>query len=292
MIKKNLVRDNKRITYFFSISAIIIILNAQNILGATNTTVPLPPFPTNPQATTSTDITNIVIQENIKTRMEIKQYCDQKIASMIDQVKTEGANIVGRNFAEMDRRVHELATKLFIKAIIGTFATILLAQLIFYILKRRVEKKHMPRAMNFKEYPVSPTQAGIIVKPVEPELTPPIPTTSQQTTQSSPTNQSTRELPTFPELQQPILLSPKEKEKIIKEQEEIDARKRKEAEKKMNKLIDEHNKNRKQNDKLKKKLSKPEQTKKSLETKHEEIQKEIDQISKEYKLSIPQKKSE
>ena len=291
MIKKDHPKnyDKKRITYFFLISAIIIILNAQNILGA-NTTAPLPPFPTNPQAVATTDVTNIVIQENIKTRMEIKQYCDAKIQSMIDQVKTEGANIIGQNFAEFDRRIHETAQKLFIKTIIAVFSTILLAQLIFYIIKRRIEKKHMPRAMTFKEYPISPTKAGIIVKPAEPELTPPIPTTSQQTTPSSPTSQSPRELPTFPELQQPILLSPKEREKIIKEQEEINKKKRKEAEKKMSKLINEHNKNRKKTTKINKKLSKPEQTKKSLDEEHKEIQKEIDEISKEYQLSIPTKK--
>jgi hypothetical protein len=285
MIKKDhlKIKDKKRINYFFFLT-VILILNTKIILGANNT-APLPPFPTNPQAIATTDVTNIVIQENIKTRMEIKQYCDQKITSMIETVKTEGANIVGKNFAEMDRRVHELATKLFIKAILGTFSTILLAQLVFYILKRRIEKKHMPRAMTFKEYPISPTQAGIIAQEKQPEPVPPIPTTSIL----NPNQQQARELPTFPELKQPIILSPKEREKIIREQEEIDQKKRKEAEKKMAKLIDEHNKNRKQSSKIKKKLMKPEQTKAELDAEHEELQKEIERISKEYQLSAPPK---
>ena len=273
MIKKeHPMMDKKRIIYYFFLITITIILNTQTIHAA-NTTI-LPPFPTNPQPTTI-DISNVVVQENIKTRMEIKQYCDQKIATMIETVKTQGQSFIGQNFAEFDRRIHALATTLFIKAIIATFTTILLAQLVYYIIKRKIEKKHLPRATYFKEIPLSPTQAGIIPTQIQPEITPPMPPRTD-----------TRELPTFPELRQPILLSPKEKEKIIKEQEEIDKKKKKEAEKKLAKLIDEHNKNRKQHTKLKKKLQKPEQTEEQLTKEHEELQKQIEQLSKEFQIPI------
>lgn len=321
------------IKYSFLLFAIIFILNTQIILGATNSSVPLPNFPTNPQAIANTDITNIVIQENIKTRMEIKQYCDQKIAIMIETVKTEGKDIIGKNFAEFDKRIHELSQKLFIKMIIGVFSTVLLACLIYYIIRRRIEKKHMPRAMHFREVSISPTQIGLIAEPMKQEITPPIPritpqaptpqTTSTPAPAGTQTNASANELPifpqaelsppippqtpltpeqqlsqlytkqyqqpTFPNLQQPIILSPRERDQIIREQEQVEAKRKKEAEKKLNKLIDEHNRVNKLRKKLKEKLSKPEQTKIELDAEKENIDKEIDEISKKYGLVIPRK---
>jgi hypothetical protein len=312
------LKDKKKITYFFLLFAIIFILNTQNILGATNTSVPLPPFPNNPQATASQDATNIIIQENIKTRMEIKQYCDQKIATMIETVKTEGQNFIGQNFAEFDKRIHELSNKIFIKIIIGIFSTVLLACIVYYIIKRKIEKKHMPRAMNFREVAISPNQVGLIAEPMKTEITPPIPrikpiaptpttndlptfpqtelsppippqaplTQQQQLTQLY--NQQYQQ-PTFPNLQQPIILSPRERDRIIREQEEVERRRKKEAEKKLNKLIDEHNRVNKQRKKLKEKLSKPEQEKIELDAEHENIDKEIEEISKKYGIVIPRK---
>ena len=213
-----LKKDKKRITYFFLLITIILTLNSQ-IIHAED--VPLPPFPTTTQVTQTTDVTNIIIQENIKTRMEIKQYCDQKIQTMIDTVRTDGQNFIGQNFAEFDIRIHELAQKLFIKTIIAAFTTILLAQLVFYIIKRKIDKKHMPRATIIKEIPITPTQAGIIIKEKTPIPTPPTP----------PNQPKEKELPTLPELQQPILLSTKEREKILREQEEIEKRKKEEGRK-------------------------------------------------------------
>jgi hypothetical protein len=271
-----LKKDKKRITYFFLTITILllIILNTQ-IIHAEN--VPLPPFPTTTQVTQTTDVTNIIIQENIKTRMEIKQYCDQKIQTMIDTVRTDGQNFIGQNFAEFDRRIHELAQKLFIKVILGAFTTILLAQLIFYIIKRKIDKKHMPRATIIKEISLSPTQAGIIIKENIPIPIPiPIP----------PNQPKEKELPTFPELQQPILLSPKEREKILREQEEIDKRKKEEAQRKLEKLIKEQNKKRKKLKKINKKLDKPEQTKKQLDDEHATLQKQINEISNQYNIPV------
>lgn len=324
MINKNHpIKDKKMIKYSFLLFAIIFILNTQNILGATNTSVPLPPFPTNPQAIANTDISNTIIQENIKTRMEIKQYCDQKIATMIETVKTEGKDIIGQNFAEFDRRIHELSQKLFIKMIIAVFTTILLACLVYYIIRRRIEKKHMPKAMHFREVSISPTQIGLIAEPMKTELSPPIPRITPQapTPANTPTpapagTQTTNDLPVFtkeelsppippqthqeapqqayqppvfPNLQQPIILSPREREQIIKEQEQVETKRKKEAEKKLAKLIDEHNRNIKQRKKLQKKLDKPEKTKLELDAEKENINKEIDDISKQYGFTIPRK---
>jgi len=327
------LRDKKKITYFFLLFAIIFILNTQNILGATNSSVPLPPFPNNPQATASQDVTNIIIQENIKTRMEIKQYCDQKIATMVETVKTEGQSFIGQNFAEFDRRIHELSNKIFIKIIIGIFSTVLLACLVYYIIKRKIEKKHMPRAMHFREVAISPNQVGLIAEPMKTEITPPIPRikpiaptpettitpmpagmTTAQTTNELPSFPQTElsppippqapltqqqqlsqlyaqqyQQPTFPNLQQPIILSPRERDRIIREQEEVERKRKKEAEKKLNKLIDEQNRVNKQRKKLKEKLSKPEQTKIGLDAEHENLDKEIDEISKKYGLVVPRK---
>jgi hypothetical protein len=252
----------------------------------------------------------VIIQENIKTRMEIKQYCDQKIATMIETVKTEGKDIIGSNFAEFDRRIHELSQKLVIKMIIAIFTTILLACLVYYIIKRKIEKKHMPKAMNFREVSISPTQIGIIAEPIKTETTStPAPTIKPQTTtppkelpifpeaelspktplqihQEAP-QQAPYQPPTFPNLQQPIILSPRERDQIIREQEEVETKRKKEAEKMIDKLLTEHNKIVNKRNKLQKKLKKPQQEKKELEENHDEIQKQIDDISQKYNIKIP-----
>jgi hypothetical protein len=208
--------------------------------------------------------------------------------------------------------------------IIAVFTTILLACLVYYIIRRRIEKKHMPKAMHFREVSVSPTQIGLIAEPIKKELTPPIPRITPQapTPETTPTippagtqtttlpnelpifqqtelslpiptqtqqqaSQQDYQLPAFPNLQQPIILSPRERDQIIREQEVVEEKRKKEAEKKLNKLIDEHNKNAKLRKKLKKKLDKPEQTKIELDAEHENLEKEINEISKKYNITIP-----
>jgi hypothetical protein len=282
--------NNKPINILFFIILSIIILTPTMVKAQTT---PLPNFPTNPVTTTNTDITNVIIQENIKTRLEIKQYCDNKITTMIETVKTEGANIIGKNFQEFDRRINEAITKIFIKATIGVFITILLSLLTYYIIKRKIEKKHLPRATIFKEYPLTPTKAGIITNQNNPSTSQ---STSNKKTETEtlppleeppiPPNKP-QELPTFPELQQPILLSPIEKDKMIREQEKINERRKKEAEKQLQKLVDQHNKNRKIHEKLTKKLSKPEEEAKRMQAEHEEIEKKINEISKNYDINVP-----
>lgn len=293
MIKNPPTKNKKLITYLFFLIIITTIITPTT--KADN--VPPPILPTT--ISTNTELSNIVIQENIKTRMEIKQYCDQKIANMIETVKTEGKNIIGQNFAEFDRRLQEAKQKIFIQIIIGTFATILLAQLTHYIIKRKIEKKHPPRATIFKEYPITPTQAGIIQPKPPTEMS-----TFQSTLTKNPVNQTEtaqtpltppippnhpKELPTFPELQQPILLSPLEKEKIRREQEIVDKRRKEEAEKELQKIIDTHNKNRKKHQKLMKKLSKPEEEARRMQTEHEELEKKMQTISEEHNIKIPQR---
>lgn len=233
---------------------------------AETTTINLP-------TSSSVETTNIILQENVKTRLEIKQYCDNKIDYMVSLVKTEGADIVGQNFRELDRRIQETSTKLFIKAVIGVFCAILLSQLVFYIIKRKVERKHLLRATSFKERTINPEKAGYVqLKQKTDDLEVPKPPIIKEELKG--------ELPSFPEVQ-PRIMSWQEKEWIEKQKNKELAKRREEAKKKLNELIKIHNKNREHNKKLEKKLSKPSEEKQKLDEEHERIQKQIDKIKEE-----------
>ena len=232
--------------------------------------------PINLPTSSSVETTNMILQENVKTRLEIKQYCDNKIDYMVNLVKTEGANMIGQNFAELDRRIQQISTKLFIKACIGVFCTLLLSQLVFYIIKRKIERKHLLRATSFKERTINPEKAGYI-RIKDEELEVPKPPIIKEELKG--------ELQSFPEVQ-PRIMSWQEKEWIEKQKNKEMAKQREEAKKKLNELIKIHNKNREYNKKLEKKLSRPSEEKQKLDEEHERIQKQIDKIMEEHNFQM------
>jgi len=97
------------------------------------------------QQQTSMIIANKITEEHVKTRNDLKQYCDHKTDLMVKTVETEGQEFIDENFRIFDKRIHDLAREFLIRFIIAVTASILLAQLLFYVIKRKIEKKELPR---------------------------------------------------------------------------------------------------------------------------------------------------
>ncbi|GAG24786.1 unnamed protein product [marine sediment metagenome] len=90
--------------------------------------------------TTDIDIRNIVIQENRQTRAEIKEYFDKKADKVFEAIKKDGQKFLDENFQAFDNMIHKLATEMLIRLVIGLITAILLAQIIWYLIKNAFEK--------------------------------------------------------------------------------------------------------------------------------------------------------
>ena len=104
-------------------------------------TLILPIIQADTPAVTTQETTNRVIQEHIRTRTEIKAYLDKKQADLETFVMNKGQKFIDENFQAFDNRMQKLATKMLIKVLITLVGGVLLAQLLFYLIKRRIERK-------------------------------------------------------------------------------------------------------------------------------------------------------
>ena len=89
---------------------------------------------------TDIDIRNIVIQENRQTRAEIKGYFDTKADKLLEVITRDGQKLLNDNFVTLDNMIHKLATEMLIRLVIGLITAILLAQIIWYLIKSQIEK--------------------------------------------------------------------------------------------------------------------------------------------------------
>jgi hypothetical protein len=158
-----------------------------------------------------TTLYNIAIQENIKTRTEIKSYIDAKIDKIMQDVETTGQQYIDDNFQALYELTGQLAQKLLIKAIIGTFTTILLALLTYYLIKRTIEKRANPNPYNLRIEETKPREAGIITPQYQKKI------------------EAGKDLPTSPETnQQGMIYAPQKPilsyKEIRKQQKENDKR--------------------------------------------------------------------
>jgi hypothetical protein len=116
------------------------------------------------QITTSQpfDMTGIYMQEEIRTRADIKNYIDKKIDDMTLTFTTDSQNFMNKNIAVFDKRMHDLAQSWVIRITITIFTTILLAHLAYYFIRRKIEKKQRPNIKNIRTDGIRPEEAGII----------------------------------------------------------------------------------------------------------------------------------
>ena len=91
------------------------------------------------EITTSSQIRNLIIQQEILTRTQIKAHIDKTQNEMEKYVQKEGKAFIDANFQILDNQVRKEFRTLLIKFVIGAITSILFAQIIFYIIKRKIE---------------------------------------------------------------------------------------------------------------------------------------------------------
>jgi predicted PurR-regulated permease PerM len=84
------------------------------------------------------ELRNTMISENIKTRSEIKNYCDGKVDFLMNNFEVKGQEFIDNNVRVFDARINSLANKIFIKMVVGIVASILFACSLWYLIRRRV----------------------------------------------------------------------------------------------------------------------------------------------------------
>lgn len=240
-------------------------------------TLILPIIQADTPAVTTQETTNRVIQEHIRTRTEIKAYLDKKQADLETFVMNKGQKFIDENFQAFDNRMQKLATKMLIKVLITLVGGVLLAQLLFYLIKRRIERKVLPQATTLKPDTLTPTKSGLFTDEYKRKI-------------EGKKEEEQEELPTFPELEvpKPPPSIPQEKGFVDlwaerKKQQAIE-KENKKREKQRKKLLEQVEKRKKQAEKeqgkLRKKLSKPEEKEKKLIEEIEKLDKLKEKIDK------------
>lgn len=91
------------------------------------------------------DIQNVVLQDGLKTRNEIKAYLDRRIESFKTEFTKESENFIQQKFAILDTQIKNEAAKILIKAeiylIAGIFFSIMLIYFIHLLIKRLINRK-------------------------------------------------------------------------------------------------------------------------------------------------------
>jgi len=102
-------------------------------------TILIIPTVTAEEITTDSQIRNLIIQQEIITRKQINAHTDLIKEDIEKFVQKEGQAFIDNNFKILDNTVRKEFRTLLIKFVIGAISSILFAQIIFYILKRKIK---------------------------------------------------------------------------------------------------------------------------------------------------------
>jgi len=86
------------------------------------------------------NVRNEVVESHIKTRNEIKSYMDKKSDQLISEVTTKAQGFIDENFLVLDQRVHRMINAFLLKIVLGLTSCIVFSQLIWFFIKRKIEK--------------------------------------------------------------------------------------------------------------------------------------------------------
>jgi hypothetical protein len=92
-------------------------------------------------------LTNTYLQQEAKTRQEIKLYLDQKILLFEKQFYADGQKFIDDNFKILDDRLHNLANLMLFKISMGIIASILVSISTWYLIYRQIQKLKERRRM-------------------------------------------------------------------------------------------------------------------------------------------------
>jgi len=86
------------------------------------------------------DLRNSVINENFKTRAELKAYLDKMRAEMSLEFQNEGQKFIDDNFRVLEDRIKSIFRTLLFAALVGIIASIVLANAIWFLIKRAIRR--------------------------------------------------------------------------------------------------------------------------------------------------------
>jgi hypothetical protein len=122
---------------------LLIITTLTSAAQIQNKPIPTPVIPA--QSATLESIQTTISQEGVKTRQEVTTYIDGKSAEILDTTSTNMKNYVASTYTKFYKDIYDLWKQIQVAAIITIFATIILANAVWYAIKRLVEKKDRAR---------------------------------------------------------------------------------------------------------------------------------------------------
>jgi len=86
------------------------------------------------------NVRNEVVQNHIQTRNVVKNHIDAKSDQLITEVTKTAQGFINKNFVELDKRIQGMINTFLLKILIGLVSCIVFSQLLWYVIKRRIQK--------------------------------------------------------------------------------------------------------------------------------------------------------
>lgn len=83
---------------------------------------------------------NLIVAEEIKTRTQLRTYCDKKITQVETLCVKKGEQYINENFQLFEDKIRSITNKMLIKVLLGIIGAILFSQIIWYLIKERIKK--------------------------------------------------------------------------------------------------------------------------------------------------------
>lgn len=164
-----------------------------------------------------TQLQNTIIQEHIKTRLEMTKYADAKFSQYDEKIQKEIKPYIDENFKIFDDRMHALATQFIFQLTTAMFFAIILANAIWLVIKRSIERIRKKTNKTINKDELTMKKYGIIT----PEYLEKI-TKEDQTITKKPIMKDKDITPTSPSINQiEEMLKKKKEEENKKRLEEI-----------------------------------------------------------------------
>ena len=78
---------------------------------------------------------NLIVAEEIKTRTQLRTYCDKKITQVETLCVKKGEQYINENFQLFEDKIRSITNKMLIKVLLGIIGAILFSQIIWYLIK-------------------------------------------------------------------------------------------------------------------------------------------------------------
>jgi hypothetical protein len=103
------------------------------------------------------ELRNTVINEDIKTRQELKRYMDVIVDDVVNKALSQGQKFFEDNFRVLESRLHTIGNQLLMKFYVGIVASIIFSQGVWFLIKRRIESLKSRKLIKRQYEYVSPT---------------------------------------------------------------------------------------------------------------------------------------